>query len=88
MTTSRFPVDAMGLTMDNRDALLEAFAADLARAAYGVVLRTGTRGTWLDLELDLWRALAEKVKAWGQKTAAAPLIGDAARMVQQGNSHD
>ena len=50
----------------NRDALLETFAAELTRTAYRVALRSRTQGTWLDLELALWRALAEKVKAWGQ----------------------
>jgi hypothetical protein len=56
-----------GETPVNRDALLEAFAAELALAAYGVALRTKTQGTWLDLELDLWRALANEVKTWGQQ---------------------
>ena len=51
----------------NRDALLETFAAELTLAAYHVALRTRTQGTWLDLELGLWRALAEKVKTWGQE---------------------
>ena len=51
----------------NRDALLEAFAAELTLSAYCVALRTKTQGTWLDLELALWRALAEKVKTWGQE---------------------
>jgi hypothetical protein len=51
----------------NRDALLETFAAELTLAAYRVALRTGTRGTWLDLELDLWRALADMVKTWGRE---------------------
>jgi hypothetical protein len=48
----------------NRDALLETFAAELTLAAYCVALRTRTRGSWLDLELDLWRALADTVKTW------------------------
>jgi hypothetical protein len=47
-----------------RDALLESIAADLTLAAYRVALRTRTGGTWLDLELDLWRALADTVKTW------------------------
>jgi hypothetical protein len=59
-------------TPDNRDALLERFAAELTLAAYRVALRTGTQGTWLDLELGLWRALANTVKTW-----------DAAGTVQQ-----
>jgi hypothetical protein len=51
----------------NRDALLEAFAAELTLAAYRVAFQSRTQGTWLELELELWRALVEKVKAWGQE---------------------
>ncbi len=49
----------------NRDALLETLAAELTLAAYRAALRTRTGGTWLDLELDHWRALADTVKTWG-----------------------
>ena len=52
----------------NRDALLETLAAELTLAAYRVALRTRTGGTWLDLELDLWRALADTVKTWGRES--------------------
>jgi hypothetical protein len=45
-----------------RDKLLENLAAELALAAYSVALRTRTEGTWLELELDLWRAMAETIK--------------------------
>jgi hypothetical protein len=55
-----------GETAVPRDALLESFAAELTLAAYRVALGTRTQGTWLDLELRLWRVLAEKVKTWGQ----------------------
>jgi hypothetical protein len=48
----------------NRDALLETLAAELALAAYRVALRTRTSDTWLDLELDLWRALADTTRTW------------------------
>ena len=37
-------------------------------AAYRVALRTRTGGTWLDLELDLWKALADTVKTWGRES--------------------
>jgi hypothetical protein len=67
----------------NRDALLESFAADLTLAAYRVALRTRTRGTWLDLELDLWRALAETVETWGEEISSVPIAGDAACTVQR-----
>jgi hypothetical protein len=51
----------------NRDGFLETFAAELTLAAYRVALRARTQGTWLDLELGLWSALAEKVKRWDQE---------------------
>jgi hypothetical protein len=51
----------------NRDGFLETFAAELTLAAYRVALRTRTQGTWLDLELGLGSALAEKVKRWDQE---------------------
>jgi hypothetical protein len=46
----------------NRDTPIETRAAELARAAYRVALQSGTQGTWLDLELNLWRALADTLK--------------------------
>jgi hypothetical protein len=46
----------------NRDSLLENFAAELTSAAYCTALRHGMRGSWLDLQLGLWRVLAETVK--------------------------
>jgi hypothetical protein len=55
----------------DRDARLEAFAAELTIAAYRVALRTRTQGTWLDLELDLWRALADTVKTWEENCRGA-----------------
>jgi hypothetical protein len=55
----------------NRDAVLECFAAELTLAAYRVALRTRTRGTWLDLELDLWRALADTVETWERELSRA-----------------
>jgi hypothetical protein len=67
----------------DRDALLETLAAKLTVAAYGVALRTRTEGTWLDLELDLWRALADTAKTWEEGIASVPIDGDAARAVQR-----
>jgi hypothetical protein len=61
-----------GETPLDRDGPLETFAAELTLAAYRVALRAGTQGDWLDLELGLWRAMAEKVKAWGREIHAQP----------------
>ena len=52
---------------EDRDAPLESLAAELTFAAYRVALHTRTGGSWLDLELDLWRALADTVETWGGK---------------------
>ncbi len=63
-------------TLVNRDALLETLAAELTLAAYRVALRTRTAGTWLDLELDLWRTLADAARTWGAGTGSMPLDKD------------
>jgi hypothetical protein len=49
-------------TANDRDAFLEHAAAQLTEAAYPIVLRHGVAENWLDLELDLWRAMTETVK--------------------------
>ena len=70
-------------TAVDRDALHETLAAELALAAYRIALRTRTEGTWLDLELELWRALADTAKTWGEGIALVPIDGDAACTVQR-----
>ena len=62
MTESRFSVVHV-----RPDALQETLAAELALAAYRVVLGVRTQGIWLDPELDLWRALADTVETWGRE---------------------
>ena len=53
---------------DERDARLQALVAELvaelASAAYRIALQHGARAVWVDLELDLWRALMEAVNRW------------------------
>jgi hypothetical protein len=51
-------------TSADRYTVLQTFAAELTRAAYLVALRHNGPGSWLDLELDLWRALGETVQNW------------------------
>lgn len=45
-----------------RDRFLEFLAAELTSAAYPVMLRHGVGGKWLELELDLWKAMTESVR--------------------------
>ena len=56
----------------NRDPQLEHIAAELTTAVYLLLLRHGKRGSWLDLELGLWRALAETLKSVGRETSRHP----------------
>jgi hypothetical protein len=42
----------------------ENFAAELTHAVYPIALRIGMRGSWLDLELELWHVLADTVRMW------------------------
>jgi hypothetical protein len=46
----------------DRDALVENFAAELSERAMVVALRYGVGPSWLDLKLDLWRALIETLQ--------------------------
>jgi hypothetical protein len=53
----------MSIAMANdREVDLENLAAELTSAAYPVVLRHGAGDKWLDLELDLWKALTDTLK--------------------------
>jgi hypothetical protein len=46
-----------------RDAFDEDWAAELTTAAYVVALRHCATNQWLDLQLELWRALSAAVAA-------------------------
>jgi hypothetical protein len=54
-------------TVCNRDILLENFAAELTNAVYPIALRRGMEGSWINVELGLWRALTETVKKWARE---------------------
>jgi hypothetical protein len=59
--------------LGHRETVLENFAAELTSAAYLIALRHGLAGSWILVELGLWRALAETVNKWArQKPSAAP----------------
>jgi hypothetical protein len=51
---------------------LDEFVADLTEAAYPIALRYKGDERWLDLELDLWRAMAQTVKKWQQRDQLPP----------------
>ena len=51
----------------NGDTQVENLAAELTCAIYPIALRHGTEGSWIKVELGLWRALAETVKKWARE---------------------
>jgi hypothetical protein len=56
----------------------ESLAAELTSAAYPVLLRGGLAGSWVDLELGLWKALTETVRKWEREPPrpASPKLPD------------
>jgi hypothetical protein len=50
---------------------LENVGAELAQAAYPVMLRYGVVGNWLELELELWRNLTAIIKKRKQQRPSA-----------------
>ena len=52
------------MTGHTEDPLLDSLVADLANAAYPVALRHGQESSWIDLELNLWKALAQTIQKW------------------------
>ena len=55
-------MDANKQTGHYVDTALDDLVAELTAAVYPVAVRHGAIGTWIDLELDLWRALADAVE--------------------------
>jgi hypothetical protein len=52
--------------LTNQRPSFDDLVAGLTEAAYRIALRHKGGERWLDLELDLWRALAQTVKKWEQ----------------------
>ncbi len=55
----------------NRESRLENFAAELTSVACPLALRHGIKGSWINLELSLWKALAATVKKWARQRPTA-----------------
>jgi hypothetical protein len=58
-------------TPSKRDAALEAFAAELTDAAFPVALQHGAGTDWLDVKLELWRAIDRAVRKWTPQVCEA-----------------
>ena len=55
---------------DRTNTSLDDLTAELTAAAYSVALRHEKPDSWIDLELDLWRAMGEAVQRWAPRGAA------------------
>ena len=56
------------------DVFLDNLAAELTDAAYPVVLQHGVGEKWLDLELDLWKAMTASVRKLPRATLQGALM--------------
>jgi hypothetical protein len=52
------------------DNWLASITATLTDAAYAVALRHGVSGSWIDLQLELWRVLTEAIESGGSPPAS------------------
>ena len=50
-----------------RRSRLDDFVADLTEAAFPIALEYGGDERWLDLELDLWKAITQTVQKWEER---------------------
>src|SRR5271166_6157020 len=53
--------------MVDRNARLESVAANLASAVYSIVLRHGIRGSWIQMEVGLWKVLTDTIQKWARE---------------------
>jgi hypothetical protein len=70
MTTANWTTDR------EMNTAVEDIAAELAEAAYPVLLRNVKVGNWLDLELELWRRLKKAVGEWAQEELQDDVLCD------------
>jgi hypothetical protein len=60
----------------DRNNRLENYAAQLTRAVYPLALLHGLKGSWIKLELGLWKALAKTVQKWARKRPPPASAGE------------
>jgi hypothetical protein len=60
-------MDKQQVLNSEQDADLDRFAAELTDAAYPVALKYGVSGAYIDLELEIWKALTELVRRRGRE---------------------
>ncbi len=61
---------------DDWEVFLDEFTARLTTSVYPLALRLGGACSWLDLEIDLWTALADTARRWRQELPRAGSADD------------
>jgi hypothetical protein len=64
--------------VDNQKAAVESLAAELTNVAYPVLLGGGLGGSWVELELGLWKALDGTLQKWFRELPPRSSVDDAA----------
>ncbi len=54
-------MNAQHFAFDDRDTFSENIVAEIADVAYRVALRHGLGDKWLDLQLELWKAVEQEI---------------------------
>jgi hypothetical protein len=64
LNLEKISMNANVTTLNRSDAAREAFAAELTDAAFPVALEHGLGDNWLEVKLNLWKALDRAVETW------------------------
>jgi hypothetical protein len=59
----------------DQSMMLENFAAELTSAVYRIALRQGIDGSWVRVELALWKAVGKTVRTWASECPPAESSG-------------
>ena len=63
-------------TKRDPDTRLEDLAAELTSAVYPLLLQRGLKGSWVRVQLALWKALSAAVKEWARRWRSAASSGE------------
>jgi hypothetical protein len=64
--------------VDTQKAAVESLAAELTNVAYPVLLGGGLAGSWVELELGLWKAIDGTLHKWLRELPPRSSVDDAA----------
>jgi hypothetical protein len=73
-----------GLIVSERG--VEELAGELTNAAYPVVLKHGVKGSWVDVELDVWKAFRRELSRRAPGKAHTAGVDDHGRLMLEDRS--